>query len=234
MKGISNVDLIKKLNELNMKAYIKIFLVLFFILLLFFLMRASGVEIQDLTPLKVKEFILSFGFFKGALVYLGVYALSLRPFVPIPPTLYTLAGGFTFGPLWGTILTVTGATLNACISFLVARVLGKDFVEKISKGKLEKINEKLSKSDFKTLLLIRTSPIGPPFDLVSYASGVLRVSFWNYFFATLIGIIPATAVYSYFGGSISKGGWAILIGFFLIVVTAVIFPWYLRRRKAGR
>ncbi|NJO24774.1 MAG: hypothetical protein HC867_01775, partial [Bacteroidia bacterium] len=74
--------------------------------------------------------------------------------------------------------------------------LPKGFIEKISKGKLETINERLSRSDFKTLLLIRTSPIGPPFDLVSYASGILRVSFWNYFFPALTGMVGFWATLS--------------------------------------
>ena len=197
----------------------------------FFLVRESGVEFKNLTPSKTREYLLSLGMVKGALVYLAIYTFSIRPFVPIPPTLYTFAGGFTFGPIWGTVLTVTGATLNASLCFLIARALGKDFVEKISKGKFGKLNERLKDSGFKTLLIIRTSPVGPPFDLVSYASGVLRIPFWSHFVATMVGVIPAVAVYSYFGGSITKGGLTILIAFFLVVVISILAPWYIKRRK---
>jgi uncharacterized membrane protein YdjX (TVP38/TMEM64 family) len=196
-----------------------------------FLVRESGIEFKNLTPSKIREYLLSFGMVKGALVYLAIYTFSIRPFVPIPPTLYTFAGGFTFGPIWGTVLTVTGATLNASLCFLIARALGKDFVEKISKGKFGKLNERLRDSGFKTLLIIRTSPVGPPFDLVSYASGVLRIPFWSHFVATMVGVIPAVAVYSYFGGSITKGGLTILIAFFLVVVISILVPWYIKRRK---
>ena len=197
----------------------------------FFLVRESGIEFKNLTPSKIREYLLSFGMVKGALVYLAIYTFSIRPFVPIPPTLYTFAGGFTFGPIWGTVLTVTGATLNASLCFLIARALGKGFVEKISKGKFGKLNERLKDSGFKTLLIIRTSPVGPPFDLVSYASGVLRIPFWSHFVATMVGVIPAVAVYSYFGGSITKGGLTILIAFFLVVVISILVPWYIKRRK---
>jgi len=196
-----------------------------------FLVRELGIEFKNLTPSKIREYLLSFGMVKGALVYLAIYTFSIRPFVPIPPTLYTFAGGFTFGPIWGTVLTVTGATLNASLCFLIARALGKDFVEKISKGKFGKLNERLRDSGFKTLLLIRTSPVGPPFDLVSYASGVLRIPFWSHFVATMVGVIPAVAVYSYFGGSITKGGLTILIAFFLVVVISILVPWYIKRRN---
>jgi len=227
------VDVINRLDEINKKRILQILILVLIVLTVFLLLRVFDIRFKDLTASNLRDFLLSFGFVKGAILYIVIYTFSLRPFIPIPPTLYTLAGGFTFGPVWGTILTVTGATLNASVSFLLARSLGKDFVHRISSGKLDRINEILKENSFKSLLIIRTSPIGPPFDLVSYASGVLRVSFWNYFFATLIGIIPATAVYSYFGGSISKGGWAVLVGFFLVVVIAVILPWFLKRRKKG-
>ncbi len=219
---------IKGMNKKKLLMIIGLAVILF---AAFFLVRESGIEFKNLTPSKIREYLLSFGMVKGALVYLAIYTFSIRPFVPIPPTLYTFAGGFTFGPIWGTVLTVTGATLNASLCFLIARALGKDFVEKISKGKFGKLNERLKDSGFKTLLIIRTSPVGPPFDLVSYASGVLRFPFWSHFVATMVGVIPAVAVYSYFGGSITKGGLTILIAFFLVVVISILVPWYIKRRK---
>jgi Uncharacterized conserved protein len=222
------------MTNISRRKVVKILALVLILVAIFLLARTSGIKLENLTPTKLREFFLSFGVVKGAVIYLVIYIFSIRPFIPIPPTLYTLAGGFTFGPVLGTVLTVIGATLNASICFLIARVLGKDFVEKISKGKFERLNERLSNSGFKTLLVIRTSPVGPPFDLVSYAAGILRIPFWGHFFATLIGVIPATAVYSYFGGSITKGGFAILVGFFLVVVVSILVPWYLKRRKRQR
>jgi len=225
------MSMITTIKGMNKKKLLMIIGLAVILVAAVFLVRESGIEFKNLTPSKIREYLLSFGMVKGALVYLAIYAFSIRPFVPIPPTLYTFAGGFTFGPIWGTVLTVTGATLNASLCFLIARALGKDFVEKISKGKFGKLNERLRDSGFKTLLLIRTSPVGPPFDLVSYASGVLRIPFWSHFVATMVGVIPAVAVYSYFGGSITKGGLTILIAFFLVVVISILVPWYIKRRN---
>ena len=225
------MSMITTIKGMNKKKLLMIIGLAVILVAAVFLVRELGIEFKNLTPSKIREYLLSFGMVKGALVYLAIYTFSIRPFVPIPPTLYTFAGGFTFGPIWGTVLTVTGATLNASLCFLIARALGKDFVEKISKGKFGKLNERLRDSGFKTLLLIRTSPVGPPFDLVSYASGVLRIPFWSHFVATMVGVIPAVAVYSYFGGSITKGGLTILIAFFLVVVISILVPWYIKRRN---
>lgn len=221
------------IDENIMKKVTRLVFFILILILVFLVIRNSGIEFQDLTPLKIKNYLLSYGIVKASVIYVVIYTLSIRPFVPVPPTLYTIVGGFTFGPVLGTLLTVAGATFNASISFMIARLMGKNYVERLLKGRLRRVNEKLTDSGFKTLLIIRSSPVGPPFDLVSYASGVLKIPFRSHFLATLIGIIPATAVYSYFGGSITKGGFFIILGFFLIVIFSVLIPWLLRRRRAA-
>jgi Uncharacterized conserved protein len=50
----------------------------------------------------------------------------------------------------------------------------------------------------KIVLLTRLSPIFP-FNLLNYAFGVTQVSFKDYFFASWIGMIPATVMYVYIG-----------------------------------
>jgi len=147
------MSMITTIKGMNKKKLLMIIGLAVILVAAFFLVRESGIGFKNLTPSKIREYLLSFGMVKGALVYLAIYTFSIRPFVPIPPTLYTFAGGFTFGPIWGTVLTVTGATLNASLCFLIARALGKDFVEKISKGKFGKLNERLRDSGFKTLLI---------------------------------------------------------------------------------
>lgn len=214
-----------------MKRVVKITAVLFVLIAVFLGLRYSDINFDNLTPQKVKSYLLSFGTVNAAIIYVMIYTFSLRPFIPVPPTVYTVAGGFTFGPVLGTVLTVTGATLNASISFILARWLGKEFVKNLFSKRLESINERLKNSDFKTILLVRSSPVGPPFDLVSYGCGLLNISFRNHFFATLTGIVPAVAVYSYFGGSITRGGFYILAGFFLIVVFSVLIPWLVKKRR---
>ncbi|MBI4456928.1 MAG: TVP38/TMEM64 family protein [Acidobacteria bacterium] len=185
----------------------------------------------SLSPSSLRIALLQWGFWKGAVLYFLIYTLSIRPFVPIPPTLYTLAGGFVFGPVVGTVLTVLAATSNASITFTIGRYLGKGWVERRLGGKWKRAQEKLVRGGFKTLLLIRISPVGLPFDLVSYAAGMVGIRFVDYLGATLIGILPATAAYSYFGGSLSQGAVKILIAIFGIVFLAVVLPWIWRKRR---
>ena len=186
---------------------------------------------HSLTPASLRAFLVHWGFWKGAILFFAIYTFSIRPFVPIPPTLYTITGGLAFGPLWGALLTIFGATANASITFCIGRYLGMDWIKSKLHGKWKEGQEKLTGAGFKTVFLIRLSPIGPPFDLVSYAAGVLGVKFSDYVLGTLLGIIPATAAYSYFGGSLSRGAVGVLIALFGISFFSLALPWLWKKRR---
>lgn len=98
------------------------------------------------------------------------------------------------------------------------------------KGKFKIWEETVGRAGFKALLLVRLSPVGPPFDAISYVAGLVGISFWSHFVATLVGILPAVIVYSFRGDSLTGGAIAILAGVFLVALISLLLPWYLRRR----
>ncbi len=53
------------------------------------------------------------------LLFMAVYAGATIVFIPGTPL--TLLGGALFGPVWGTVYVVLGATLGALGAFLFAR-----------------------------------------------------------------------------------------------------------------
>jgi hypothetical protein len=61
-------------------------------------------------------------------VYMLIYAVA--PSLLLPGLPITIAGGILFGPFWGVVYAITGATIGACIAFLVARYIARDWVER--------------------------------------------------------------------------------------------------------
>jgi hypothetical protein len=53
------------------------------------------------------------------------------------------------------------------------------------------------------ILISRMSPI-IPHSLVSYAAGLIRISFWRFTFASFIGFLPQSAAYTYVGAVVGK------------------------------
>ena len=131
-------------------------------------------------------------------IFILVYMLACMLF--IPGSLLTLGGGFLFGMWRGIIYVSIGATLGATCAFLAGRYLARDWVSKqIEKNeKFKAIDEAVAREGWKIVLLIRLSPVFP-FNLLNYAFGITRVSLGAYFFASWIGMLPATVMYVYIG-----------------------------------
>lgn len=110
----------------------------------------------------------------------------------------TLAGGFLFGSVWGTVFVNIGATTGATLAFLAARYLLRDWVEQKFGSRLGPIQDGFAKNAFSYLMTLRLIPLFP-FFLVNMVSGLTRISVSAYVAATAIGIIPGSFVYAYAG-----------------------------------
>jgi len=181
---------------------------------LFFGLQALGIRPADVTPGTIRAFVLTFGVW-APVVYLDAYG---QPVVPLPASVMTITGGLAFGPAWGTLAALTGATIRACTEFLVARLLGREAVAKLLKGKAASLDQRIGEHGFQTVLLIRLIP-SLPFDMLNYGLGFSRVRFAPYALASFLGIIPGSFAYVYLGYSLTdpKQLWKLGLAILLIV-----------------
>jgi len=162
-----------------------------------------------------KEYLLSFGmlaaFISGALmVFQSVMA-------PLPAFVITFANGLLFGWFYGALLSWSSAMLGAVLCFYIAKFLGRPVVERIiTKKMLDWWDSFFEKYGKHSVFLARIIPV-VSFDFVSYGAGVTSIKFWHFFWATGLGQLPATILYSYLGQS-ATGAVAILFYLFIIVI----------------
>ena len=124
---------------------------------------------------------------------------------------------------------------GAAICFWIARILGRDVVERLtSRSGLKQIDEFFDKHGKMSVLIARLLSF-ISFDIVSYASGLTSMSFGNFLVATGIGQLPATIVYSYVGGMLTGGAklfvTALLILFALSALIVLLRQVYVERQK---
>lgn len=127
------------------------------------------------------------------LAYVAVTGLSLPGAV-----ILTLAGGFLFGAVWGTLFVNLGATTGATLAFLASRYLLRDWVERKFGKWLGPVQQGFTNNAFSYLLTLRLIPLFP-FFVVNLISGLTRMNVGNYVAATALGIIPGSFVYAYAG-----------------------------------
>ena len=137
------------------------------------------------------NFVAAVGIFIVA--YATVTGLSLPG-----AAILTLAGGFLFGAVFGTLFVNVGATTGATLAFLTARYLLRDTVEQKFGKWLGPFQEGFAKNAFSYLLTLRLIPLFP-FFVVNLVSGLTRVNVGTYVAATALGIVPGSFVYAYAG-----------------------------------
>lgn len=116
----------------------------------------------------------------------------------LPGSLFALAGGALFGPLWGLILNLTGATIGAGIAFLVARYLAGDWVARKATGRLQQVVSGVEAEGWRFVALVRLVPLFP-FNLTNYALGLTRIGLVPYLVTSLICMAPGGAAYTWLG-----------------------------------
>ncbi len=182
----------------NFKKIIGIILIICISFLFIYLMFRYAAIFRKISLRSLRKYILSFGPLSSiALVVL----FSLKPVVIFFPTvlLIVLAGNI-FGPIEGFILSMTGLYLSATLAFYLSKSLGKPFVNKMTRGKLLKLDDNIEQHAFKIMFLMRLSTLFP-YDPLSYAAGLTGMKYRDFILATIIGIIPEMLAYSYLGQS---------------------------------
>ncbi len=132
----------------------------------------------------------------GWLLFILLYALGTVLF--FPGSLLTLAGGALFGPLWGTLLNLSAATLGATLAFQLARYLAADWVEQKTRGRLQQLKSGVENEGWRFVIMVRLIPLFP-FNLLNYALGLTRIRLSHYMIASYIGMLPGALAYTYLG-----------------------------------
>ena len=165
----------------------------------------------------------------GPLVLTGIFLV--RPLLLLPITILNVFAGFLFGPVWGLLYALVATLLSSAIAYALGRVLGKP-----PETSNRKFLHRLRTRSFDTVLTSRL--ISLPGDLVNYAAGFMRISFWAFILATAIGGLPGLLVSVLAGASLegpfSFGGvhinaWYLLASAALLI-GSLSLSWWLRRR----
>lgn len=138
----------------------------------------------------------------AAVAFVLAYVLAVSLSVP-GAVFLTLTGGFLFGPVLGTALTVVGATIGASLVFLFARRLfGADALDRFGET-ARKLGRNIKANAWSYLLVLRLTPLFP-FFLVNLAPAFVGVRLPVFVATTFVGVIPATAVFSTAGAGLGS------------------------------
>lgn len=132
----------------------------------------------------------------GPVVFLALYlGLSL---IPCPKALLTAAGGALFGLVPGATLALLAALVGAVISFGIGRLLGREAVDRLTRGRLAEIDVLLRDHGFSAVVLVRLVPL-VPYIAINYAAGLTGIRLRDYVLGSAVGMVPGSLAYAALG-----------------------------------
>ena len=150
-----------------------------------------------------------------------------------------IVGGVVFGPWLGFGLNLLGLIGAAMSSYWTARLLGSYLIVRLGGERLRRAERVLDRRGFWPLVQVRFTPI--PFSLINFAAALAGVAPPRYLASTVLGLIPATLLHTYFMAELYRNWSVVTLGVYLtlwaLLVIVTGWPTYretFRRRQRYR
>ena len=190
---------------------IKIFIGLSYLVLLivFLYLFFSHFSLQEITSYEfIKKNSSYFVELKKSNLFLVILVFFLLTILWVFPFLgfgspVALMGGFILGKWIGTFVVVLGLSIGGTFLYIFGNYFLKDLIREKFLNKYQNLEIKFKKSEFFYLLVYRFIG-GVPWVISCLLPTIFNVKVVNFFFATLIGIIPQIFLAVSIGSGIEK------------------------------
>jgi len=167
-----------------------------------------------------RPFIILAAYFVGSLIL-------------VPITVLIIATAIVFGPILGLVYSLVGSFLGAGVTYALGYFLGRDFVQRTTGPKWERVERKIGQSGIIAVAALRLLPIAP-FSIVNIISGAFHVPVRDYILGSLLGLLPGIVVINLFAHQFERairnpgaGSFAVLAALVLLSVLGIL---WLRRK----
>lgn len=149
-------------------------------------------------PSLIKSEVVQWGIW-GPVVFIVLYAVG--PSFLVPGAVMTIAAGLAFGTVWGSVYSLIGADIGAVVAFGAGRFLGKAFVERMFGEKFQSALQRIARHGFQIIFYLRMVPV-IPYNALNLLAGASPISFRDYFWASMIGMVPGTILFAFLGDAL--------------------------------
>lgn len=146
---------------------------------------------------RVNDWVAQFGYWGPVIIIL---AMVLQMFlIVIPSPILVGVAVLGYGVIWGSLIAVVAIFAASTVGYIIGAYLGPPFVAKMlgSSTKM-KIEKEVEHYGFWAVVVIRLNPFLSD-DAISFVGGALRMGYWKFIAATIIGVIPLTLFIAFLG-----------------------------------
>jgi uncharacterized membrane protein YdjX (TVP38/TMEM64 family) len=179
---------------------------------------------------ELRAWIGQFGVF-APLVFIFIQALQVVV-APIPGQVVALVAGYLFGPVAGTVYSVTGVLIGSAVAFSLAKRFGRSFVEDIlHEDVITRFDGFVEQVGLPGLFAFVIIP-GLPDDAICFLSGLTKWRLRTFIAVISVGRLPAYVFTVYAGGELANGRFLSGLIIIAILVAFSVVGYY--RQEAVR
>lgn len=178
---------------------------------------------------KIKDWVSGFGWFGPVLL---VFTMIAQMFLLIVPSLLLMVVSvLAYGPIWGSAIIFVSIYAASSVGYALGKYFGDTLVTRIIGEKSEKkIEGFLDAYGFWAIIVTRINPFLSN-DAISLVGGMLRIGYWKFIGATLVGITPLTIYIAFMGNSLESLKTGLLWGSLVSLVIFGIYIWWDKKLK---
>ena len=170
---------------------------------------------------RIKKWVGDFGWFGPLMLVVSMVAQMFL--IIIPSVALMVVSILAYGPIWGSLIVLLAIFTASSIGYWIGRYFGPIIVERLIGHKSEKkIASFLDDYGFWAIIVTRINPFLSN-DAISFVAGILKMGYWKFIGATIVGIIPLTIFIAIIGKSTATLESGLLWG---SIVSLVIFGGY--------
>lgn len=178
---------------------------------------------------ETEAWVSQFGFWGPVFIILAMIVQMFLIVIPTP--ILMVVAIVAYGPLWGSVILFGAIFLASSFGYFIGRYFGPVIVEKLIGRKTEKkISEFIEEYGFWTVIVVRLSPFLSN-DAISFVGGILKMGYWKFIGATMLGISPLILLIAYLGGDYERLKTGLIWGSIICLVLFIAFVWWDKRRR---
>lgn len=177
---------------------------------------------------KTEAWVSQFGYWGAVFIVLAMVVQMFLIVIPTPVLM--VVSVIAYGPVWGSLILFVAIYIASSIGYFIGRYFGPVIVKKlIGKRTHKKISEFIDEYGFWTVIVVRLSPFLSN-DAISFVGGVLKMGYWRFMGATMLGISPLILLIAYLGGDYERLKTGLIWGSIICLFLFIAFVWWDKKR----
>src|SRR5690606_4405122 len=172
---------------------------------------------------KIKTWVETFGWSGPVVIVLAMVAQMFL--LVIPTILLMVVTILAYGPIWGSLLILLAVLVASTIGYFIGKYFGANIIANLLGEKtINKVSSILNDYGFWAVVITRLNPFLSN-DAISFVAGIIKMNFWKFIAATLIGIVPLTILIAITGDNTDSMKNGLLFG---SILSLLLFGYYIR------